>query len=261
MAPFDGEYRWLDIHAILGGLRKRIYEISSGTATAKFDEGNMKNVNIYIHDYSPDDIIKNICPLKQQLEAITERTLNSYSKDTDDFGDESQFDSILHEVEYYKNELSAIIERYKGDVPNSEKKDNNIKLPLSRYKYQYFKEAGSDKALLRFRDTLSEFIDPISNQAFLNIFSGEQDEVTRKINWKNKTKNLCAYFIVEISRIMGFPKGDHIWLVASKYITYNNQIITTRFRTNYKPNKIQTLKDKNGIDNALKIFSSSPSSQ
>lgn len=265
MAPLDNEGRRLEIDFFLGDLRRRIRNISTGTVGEFYydnilNQPPLLNVLSRVDDYSPDEIVQSLTPILRQIERIDDVVLNYYKKETYDFYNPSQYEMISREIEVYKFELRRILNEYKdhlGIVANGHT-DDTIQPPLANYKYQYFLVPGSDRQLKKFRDALDSYIDSISDQAFLNIFSGTETETTRKINWKRKQKNLCAYFIVELSRIMGFPKWDHIWLVASKYITFDGQRITSEFRTNYKPNKIGTLRGKSDIDRALEIFSSPP---
>jgi hypothetical protein len=216
---------------------------------------------IVIDDYSPNEITKNLQLLIDQLNKVSDKILDQYSREPGEFCIKSPYEMIYDEIEGYMIELRKILHHYSNQLskfPVDQQTDLN-RLPNANYKYQYFLSSGSDLQLKKFKELLSPFIDDIPDQTFLNIFSGSQSEAQRKINWNGKQRNLCAYFIVEISRIMGFPKGDHIWLTASKYLTFNGQKITTSFRTNYKPNKIHSLRSKSDIDKALKIFSLPPS--
>lgn len=268
MTPLDNEGRKLEIHFFLGDLRRRIRQITSGTVVEFYNDNVLNeppilNLMLRIDDYSPEEIVRNLTPLLKQVENINEVIINHYTKELMDFFDLSPYEMISKEIEVYKDTLRRILSQYNAQLDRdvNDNSDAPIQLPSTKYKYKFFKNSGSDLQLRKFQNALDLFIDRIPDQTFLNIFSGTEDEAARKINWKGKQKNQCAYFIVELSRIMGFPNGDHIWLIASKYITFNGQRISTRFRTNYKPNKIDNLKDKTDIDNALKIFSSPPKAE
>ena len=228
-----------DIDEIVGPLRQRVGFLVSGDFSQIYNpEKNYRgfttytpflNIKMYIDGFSPPEIIKMLTPILEELELFSLASISHLKDTVREFSAVSEYHLLSDEIDYYKKELSSIIDRYKYHQLGSIKQQRVLT-------YSQYNEPGGRTNLTNLKLGLSNYIDNISDTAFHTIFSGQHQIIDNPINWIDKEKIRLRYFISELHKHDQIGDNDRVdWEVVSNCFVFNGNKIDNSFRTNTHP--------------------------
>jgi len=235
----------IKIHDVLSNLRRRVTEIKTVDNLGSYSYAGdiITEIKANIERFSPEEIVKYMTPLLEDLTSISEDT---YSLVTDETSASnwlnglSPRESLKKEVDNYISLINQYIEKY-SPLSTSQLVKNEApirrKLTVIRYS-DYKRRSGRDKLRNLHIDLYDNysFIERMEFREFRNIFSGREQTITNPINWI-RDRNALRYFLLILFRcpsIVGDSGDKRInWVAVANCFRFNSEIIDPKkFKSN-----------------------------
>ncbi len=227
------------INKVLGNLRRRTTELLQGDYSRGFRD-ELPYVKAYIEFFSPEEILKALKPIYDDLASIDDKIYTQvsdelYDQESEDEPErnesgESPRDRMKAEVKNYLNQLDFYIKKYSSiSIPYINEVENAVRNKSIVIFYLNFKDSSGQDSLKNLHNALRNHIDKIDYRDFKKIFSGEDQIIATPINWIGKKKNEFVFFLYSLFEhpsIAGKTGDKRInWLAVVNCFRFRSKVI------------------------------------
>lgn len=236
-----------NINELLGKIRRRSSELVQGDYSRGYKD-ELIYLKQYIEFYSPEEIVRNLKPIYDELSSIDDEIYLKVSDDLYKMTDEDEIpernltgesprDLMKKEVQNYISGLEFYLKKYALALNTLLKNDNinkDRKTKVNTIKYSKRNSPSGRQNLENLRSSLmnNELIKSISNADFKKIFSGQEEKILVPLDWQGD-RNSLKYLLKKLFENDSISGNKRInWTAARNCFLYLGKPIDENFKRN-----------------------------